>query len=96
MAEFLLYLSAISADERVQHIFEAEARFGGGGALPKEVSVLLLHLEKEELERKSVEILNALTVAGRGGEGEAQRKELLTLLQSLRMRIEEIKRLLAE
>ena len=96
VAEFLLYLSAISADERVQHIFEAEARFGGGGALPKEVSVLLLHLEKEEMERKSVEILNALTVAGRGGEGEAQRKELLTLLQSLRMRIEEIKRLLAE
>jgi len=95
-AEFLLYISAISADERDTHIFEAEARFGGGEEIPKEVSVLLLHLEKEELERKSVEILNALTVAERGGESEARRKELLTLLQSIRMRIEEIKRLLAE
>lgn len=89
--ELLLLLSALGEGERDTYIFEAEARFAGSPSLEKEAHVLLLHIEKEALEKKSAEILNALTVAERGTHDEARRKELLTELQSLRMRIEEIK-----
>ncbi|TSC85151.1 MAG: DNA primase [Parcubacteria group bacterium Gr01-1014_17] len=87
-----LLLSALGENERDTHIFEAEARFAEVPSLEKEVRVLLFHIEKEELERKSAKILNELTVTERGTADEARRMELLTQLQSLRMRIEEIKR----
>lgn len=89
--ELSLLLSALGESERETHIFEAEARFAGSPSLEKETQVLLLHIEKETLEKRSAEILDALTVAERGTHDEAHRKELLTKLQSLRMRIEEIK-----
>lgn len=87
-----LALAALGEGDREPHIFEAEARFGSSSSLEKDVRSLLLHLEKEELEKKSVQLLNELTVAERARADEIQRTKLLTELQSVRMRVEEIKK----
>ncbi len=90
--ELSLLLSALGEGERDTHIFEAEARFASSLSLEKDARALLLHLEKDMLEKKSADILNELTVAERARADDARRHKLLTELQSLRMRIEEIKK----
>lgn len=89
--ELSLLLAALGEGERETHIFEAEARFSGSPSIEKETRSLLLHLEKEELEKRSGMLLNELTIAERACTDAVRGKELLTELQSLRMRIEEIK-----
>ncbi|MDP3661615.1 MAG: DNA primase [bacterium] len=89
--ELALLLSAIGEGERDTHIFESEARFVGSLSLEKDARALLLHLEKDVLEKKSGDILNELTLAERAHTDDARRHILLTELQSLRMRIEAIK-----
>ncbi len=94
--ETLLFVSAIGESEREERVFEVEARFGASPSLEKEVRALLLHIEKETLEKKSAELLNELTVAEQAQKDEPQRQKLLSNLQSVRLRIETLKRASSE
>jgi DNA primase len=80
-------------EERAALVFEAEARFGVGASVAKETQLLVHRFEKEKLERERVELRDALAAADRA---KKDAKELLSRMQTISARIQELTRFLAE
>lgn len=93
--EFGKELDAPSA-EREALVFEAEARFSSSESLEKEVQHLIWRVEEEKIKKELSDSLDALTAAEKAKIGNVEKNKILSRIQKLSARVQEIKRSLAK